>query len=61
MFHYFLLWLSVGELNIFIYDEHAIKECGMRMGSYSLARFLIQIGVPTNPNARRIWFSINRS
>jgi hypothetical protein len=24
------------------------------------ARFLIQIGVPTNPNASRIWFSRNR-
>lgn len=28
--------------------------------NYSLARVLIQIGVPTNPNARRIWFSRKR-
>src|SRR6266849_6783881 len=26
----------------------------------SLARFLIQMGVPTNPKARRIWFSKKR-
>ena len=30
------------------------------MSTYSLARFLIQIGVPTKPKASRIRFSRNR-
>ena len=33
-------------------------NCGA--AGQSLARFLIQMGVPTNPKARRIWFSKNR-
>ena len=38
-----------------------LSSGGLIRRPHSLARFLIQIGVPTKPKARRIWFSRKRS
>jgi biopolymer transport protein ExbD len=44
----------------FLVDQRRTTPHIWAGSAYSLARFLIQMGVPINPNAARIWFSKKR-
>jgi hypothetical protein len=53
--------ISLFDLNFDLLCQMPGSSGLSKLYSIQLARLLIQIGAPTNPNSARIWFSRNRS